>query len=360
VAVTGAPEGGSFRDDSKTSGNDGRVTFRYEAKDPGTHQINFTIKPGYMPDDSHDATTPRNVTMTVPVLEEKTSGGGGGGGAYNVSWQNPSGNSAVTETSEDGVYDYNATEASELDLTMKTAEPTDGASVDFSVSNRQKGTVPPNETITVDSKATTTFTPKQTGEVDVYTSSGGSGDVLTLNITDINTGQPDPLILVDGSTPGPESSALEFDIKNAAGEDVTITEFSISTPGNVNDAVVDNVDNINRDAVDNPEDDAEVQIGDGYVTPDFPGGGPDGTNNNFATDGTTYDMARGGNAGRSEEVTIADGTVASVDMGEFNDGDVLLTYTPTDNKADSDVTVTFTLEDGTAVDFYFRVSNVNS
>jgi hypothetical protein len=170
-----------------------------------------------------------------------------------------------------------------------------------------------------------------------------------------------PIILVDGSTPGPESSALEFDIENVAGEDVIITEFKISTPGNQNSAVSSNVDNIDRDAKKDkgnvPKNRAEIQIRDsdgvllGYATPDT------GSNKQFNTE-TTYSMTP--SPGNGEEATIADGTVASVDMGEFNDGNVDLTYSSTENEADSDVTVAFTLEDGTTVEFYFRVTNVNT
>lgn len=179
----------------------------------------------------------------------------------------------------------------------------------------------------------------------------------------------EPLLLVDGPTPGEESAAVVFEIENIAGEEVTITAFSISTPGKSNAAVrteEDGVGNIDRDATNNDTENAEVQIRDsnddliGHATPDFVN-----NNANFTTDGNTNAMDREGNSGRGDEATIDDGEIVSVDMGEFNDGNVQLTFG--DNSIDSiasvedtDLTVTLILERGTEVEFYFRVTNVNT
>ncbi len=174
-----------------------------------------------------------------------------------------------------------------------------------------------------------------------------------------DNGDGSALVLEDGSTPGIKSSALEFNISNTGQSPVTITEFSLSTPGKSN-SNADAVDSIDRDATGNTGENAEVQIRDrdgdellGYTTPGS------GQSDNFDTDGSLYVMDRKGDEGRGEEATINSDTVVSVDMGEFNDGNTLQ-YSSIDSKADSDLTATFTLEGDTTVEFYFEVTAANT
>jgi len=164
---------------------------------------------------------------------------------------------------------------------------------------------------------------------------------------DDNPSKSEPPAFVGGSTPsGEDNKALEFEIKNAGKEDITITEFSISVDPT-------EVDNINKDATSSPKTNAEVRIGDGYATPDS-----SSIDRNFSTDGTTYNMNP--STGQGQEATIEGGKVASVDMGEFNDGSVKLEYERTENKANSDMIATLSLKDGTTVEYYFDITNVNS
>ena len=190
VTVRASAEGGSFDDGAtKTTDNQGRATFDYQATAAGTNRINVTIDPGYDPDSRHDGTSPTNVTMQVTV-QPPPSSGGSGGSAYNVSWQDPSaGEPAVTYDPAADRYDYNASQTSALELTMGTDPVADGARVEYAVSNRSVGTL--SRTVgTTDSagRNSTTFEPGRTGEVTVYTASGGDGDRLTLNVTSAPTG----------------------------------------------------------------------------------------------------------------------------------------------------------------------------
>lgn len=146
---------------------------------------------------------------------------------------------------------------------------------------------------------------------------------------------------VDGSTPDSESKELIFDVRNAGTTAVTITDFSISTPGNQNSGV-DQVTNIDK-----PPGQDEVQIGGGSANPDNPS-----NDNNYQTDGRNY--------GLNQTVSLSNGGTVSVTMGEFKDGNIQLTYELVDNKANADITVGFTFEGSSTTEFYFRVTNVNT
>ncbi|PSP24460.1 hypothetical protein BRC61_02050, partial [Halobacteriales archaeon QH_10_65_19] len=131
VTVTAEPSGGNFTGGhlEKVTDTEGQATYEYEADSPGTHPINFTIDPGYNPDESFEAGSPRNVSKQVTV-ESPPSGGGGSGVAYNSSWILPSGDGIECE---DGtcVFDQNRSDSDELELTMETDPTADDANVEF-------------------------------------------------------------------------------------------------------------------------------------------------------------------------------------------------------------------------------------
>ncbi|MDL0129026.1 hypothetical protein [Halobacterium salinarum] len=147
---------------------------------------------------------------------------------------------------------------------------------------------------------------------------------------------------VDDSTPTDEDTALVFDIENTGSSDVTVTNFSVSTPGRQNSGA-SSLNKLNH------HNSPEVKITGGGTdgSADEPGNG-----NDFDTDGTTYSL--------DTDAVIESGSQASVTMQKMNSGDLQLTYDLTDDSANADVTVTLTFEDGSTKEIYLRVTNVNS
>ena len=173
-----------------------------------------------------------------------------------------------------------------------------------------------------------------------YTVGFSRGDAGTTSVT-FSVAQGSQVEAVSDSTPAGESTDLQFEINNTGSNTVTVTDFSISTPGNQNSGVTD-VNNINE----SPGND-EVQIGGGSANPDDPPSQSD-----YDTDGSTYPL--------NTTASIDNVGTASVTMGEFNDGNVALTYSLVGSEADADLTVTLTFGDDSTREYYFRVTSVNS
>jgi hypothetical protein len=190
-----------------------------------------------------------------------------------------------------------------------------------------------------------------TGENVEFTLTFADGTSKTFTVTGNKSSgagdgtDSDSLSTVTGSTPTSENDALRFDIENTGNTDVTVTAFSISTPGRQNSGV-NQVTYIDRSPGQN-----EVQITgggtDGSANPDNPP-----SQSAYATDGTTYSL--------DSDAVISGGATASVDMGDLNGGNVQLTYSIASGPSDADVTVTLLLSDGSTKDVYLRVTNVNS
>jgi len=208
VQVEADPSGGAFLNSTNVTGPDGQATFLYEAQTSGTHRVNFTIDPGYEPDDSHNPSTATNVSMRV-VVPATSSGSGGGGSTYDVTWEDPATQSGVTYDPSTDRYEYDASIADEITLTMFTNPVVDGATVNYAVSNRSRATVNPDTSKTSpDGTSSTQLRPEGTGVVTVYTTSGDDGDTLRFNITNFDPGAP---------------SVSNFAATNPSGQDVQVS-----------------------------------------------------------------------------------------------------------------------------------------
>jgi hypothetical protein len=175
-------------------------------------------------------------------------------------------------------------------------------------------------------------------DIELFFQDGGSTS-FTMTAGDAG-GSADQVSVVDGSTPAGDSSALLFDIENTGSSDVTVTEFSVSTPArqNAGAAQLDTLNNRGQ---------PEVEI---------TGGGSDGVANRngnpaYDTDGTVYSL--------DSDAVVGAGSQATVDMQELNDGNLQLTYEKVDDASNSDVTVTLGFADGSSKEVYLRVTNVN-
>lgn len=183
VRVDADPEGGTLEENrTNVTDSDGQATFVYEPSNSGTHRINFTIDSGYAPDSSHDPSTPTNVTMVVTVTANNKNSNDNG--AFSVDWEDPSA-SGVTFDSQTGRYNYNASKSGPLELTTLTDPSVDGAHVNYALTNRSRAALSSDSGQTdSDGTHTTRLTARETGNVTVYTSSGGDSDEIRLNITD--------------------------------------------------------------------------------------------------------------------------------------------------------------------------------
>lgn len=148
---------------------------------------------------------------------------------------------------------------------------------------------------------------------------------------------------IDGTTPSSESSALQFDIQVAKGTTKTVTNVSVTTPGNEN-GNVNGATQLNRPS---NVDEAQLIVSN-----------TDGVNQSgglkkpIKLDGTEYAL--------DTNAVFSDGAVVSVDTGDINNENVKWKYNLIDSKRKADVIVTFQFEDGTQFQTYLRVENVNS
>lgn len=357
VSISGSAEQGTFVGDAtQNTSRGGQVSYDYKASNGGTHQLNFTAKSDYNPDSSHDVTDPLNVTMSVTVQSTTSSSQLPGPEPIRLELESD-------EVSEGDTLDIvNAS----FDNRGTTAQRRGGTEVIAGEYYIEEIDTPSNgdgTPLTYDTSLYNNLSVKMTGEIDTGTLNGPGQYTVAIRGQDArgiwtNTSvdgitndtfevvaatQQSKLEGVAGTTPDGESYYLTFDLKNTGTIDATLINFSISTPG------VTAVNNIDRG-----KNTDEVQVGTGYATPDY-----GSTDTSFAM-GSVYAFDRNGNAGRGSEPTIGSGSTVSVDMGDFDNGNVALKYVLTDDAAQSDLTVTFGLDDGTTHDVYFNVTNVNT
>jgi len=164
-------------------------------------------------------------------------GGGGGGGAYNVTWQNPDGDSAVTcsEAPPRGecTIDVGGNAYATVTLTMETNPTVDGAGVSYAVSNQTVGTLNPNTGTVTGGTDSTTLNVTTNGTVYTYVSSGDDGDRINFTVTNVAAGggggggtnsEPTADFTVTPSSPLVNEST-EFDGTASSDSDGSIADY---------------------------------------------------------------------------------------------------------------------------------------
>lgn len=157
TVVVSEDSGNRILGDTKTTDPEGRVRFRYDTTGlSGNVDVKLEMQGG-----SADY---ENVTLGFEVFSSSTSTDGDG--AYSTYWvTDPPGSQGV------------------VDLTMETAPVADGARVEYSVNDTSLATVSPETGFTsTGGMNTTTLKARGNGTVKVYTSSGGSGDVVNVTM----------------------------------------------------------------------------------------------------------------------------------------------------------------------------------
>lgn len=194
VTVEGFAEGGVFADSGTDqteaeTDSEGRIAVDYEGQAVGTHGVDFSIDYAPAEDVEHQPGTPGNITMTVDVEEppeEKST-------AFDVTWDEGTiAEEPGVEKRPDGVLEYDVSEAvdatgsQKLTLTALTDAETDGATIEYAVSDSGVGTVEGTDVTSGGAETTTAFDPGAEGTVEVFVSGGGSGDRLELEVTNIS------------------------------------------------------------------------------------------------------------------------------------------------------------------------------
>lgn len=237
--VESAPQSGSLVDSTVSTDGEGRAVFEYDAESVDGPSPTFRVDFSFLgePDGSFDPSGPANASMNVTVQNTDGSGVGGGGGsdgAYATTWQDPSGQVGVT--CPGGVDDTCTLDASQNPLPtleMVTTPTADGADVQYSVNDTSVGTVEPADGTTDENgENATEFDPALDGVVQVFTSSGGSGDVLTLEVVNV----VEDLIYNNDATadepayePDGEPSRVAFTVTNSHSSEITITDFTFES-----------------------------------------------------------------------------------------------------------------------------------
>jgi hypothetical protein len=207
VLTGGNFESGGSTADATTDGN-GRARFTYDVE-PGENEVRASI--------NGDTAAYENVTFELTGFGS-TASGGGGGGAYDTFWVDPTGNETL-DVAQDG---------QTLDLTMGTNPVADGANVEYSVNDTTVGNLSV-KTGTTDTNGNniTRLNAKRNGTVKVYTSSGGSGDVVNVTIENVPSM---PIVYNDDASSYIDSSGVQFTITNQGGDDLVIEDMVIESP----------------------------------------------------------------------------------------------------------------------------------
>ncbi|WP_436931455.1 hypothetical protein [Halosimplex halobium] len=204
VDVTGestVPSAGVLATSETTTGEDGRATFRFEAKsvDAATEvPVEFTATvDGASP--SFDPGDPEDVEAVVEVQNTQVDGASGGGKApFSVTWDSPE----VSETgtylspcdSSDCTWDVGADADDTLDFSAVVEDiaggvdntTVDGTTVDFALNNGTVGTLSSESDISDNSGTVeTTLTASENGTVRLYAVSGGASDTLNVTVTNV-------------------------------------------------------------------------------------------------------------------------------------------------------------------------------
>ena len=306
VNASVGPGKGSFADGSKSTDDDGEVTFEYRTTGTtatGTHRLNFTTNDSsVLSTRPFDQSRPENVSLNVTVTEP-SGGGGGSTGAYTLSWTDPSSESAnggdeLTSCSDDAcTWDVGASDDDTLTLNSTLHPPYEDVEIDYAVSNSPVGTVSPGQAQTgPDGAATTELTARSDGIVTVLATTDGGSDSIDVRVENVSGGGGG-----GGSGSAPSASIEE------------IRDFSTDCDRNRQDKCTGGTDPTVKFEVDwratDPDEDLET------VTVEL-----------IDPDGTVVDTSRstyGGTSSASETVTLVD------DPGQWN-GEYAVRVTATD------------------------------
>jgi len=295
----------------RTTDPDGRASFRYDTSGLlGTQEVEAEIQ---------GATEEyENVTFTVDVFDSGAASSGGG--AYTTFWKTAD-------------FTLDASSSTSTALTMGTSPVTQGARVEYAVNNTTVGTVSQSiDDTNSDGENTTVLSANENGTVKVYTSSGGSGDVVNVTVENF---PPQPVVYnndaqaVDNDDAGGTNESVRFSITGQA--DATITDMKIESP----DAAKVSTDSST------PPWNHEVTVD----TSDF----------GFADEGTAYSLGDrivddGYETDGTFENNVSSGETATVYISKFLDSG--------GNQVDmnnKDVTVTFYFDAASPVTFSFTL-----
>jgi len=216
ITIDGAATRGTLSSLSVNSNTEGQAVFQYEAPEDidgqtsVTGQVNLTID-GNPGSGSFNGSKPENIVINVTV--ENTDGSGlgigGGGGPYNISFDKGAINKTQGFSCTPGcVYDLADDPDGEFNLTAVTTPTVVGAEVDFALNTTANGDFTSTSDTETDTngEAKGVFDVTETGGIEAYVTSGGSGDTIEINITDSGTTP-----LFSAIEPDPERDGVDSD-----------------------------------------------------------------------------------------------------------------------------------------------------
>ncbi|WP_256297079.1 hypothetical protein [Haloarchaeobius salinus] len=229
--------GGSISDTDQRTGDDGRISFVYDAPSSSgsaTVEMNISASP------NASERVQFNITVTA-----SGGGGGGGNGAYNVTWHDPDNRTAsgaatvsCTDDPPRGIctIDGNGESSVDLPMVMFTDPVADGATVSYSVSNSTVGSFSSNNgTTNSTGENRTTLTMTENGTVSTYVTSGAGGDRVAFSVEGMAGGstgdttppQFAPMTSVSINNPnGQKADQLTFDYDTS--DDVAVQNVSFT------------------------------------------------------------------------------------------------------------------------------------
>ncbi|WP_158853867.1 hypothetical protein [Halorhabdus sp. CUG00001] len=264
ASVEAGPENGSLVNSTVVTGADGRAEFEYLADDitgQASRTVRINVSLDGQPTSAFDPQGSENVSMAVTVQNTDRSGldtgGGNGTGAYTVEWLDPSGQAAIDcPSGPEEVCTFDASQSLRETLTMGTSSIAQEATVEYALNDtsivslsRTTGTTDAN------GENSTEVVALDDGFVNVYTSSGSSGDTLVLEVINaVSLIYNNDALAQDGQDdPQGKDTAggVEFSVTNEYSSDVTIDSITVDP---VNDDIVELSDELfNQPDPDNVE-----------------------------------------------------------------------------------------------------------
>lgn len=192
--------GGAISDTDRRTGDDGRVSFVYDAPpSPGSATVNMTISAG----------TNASERVTYDVTVTAGGGNGGGNGAYNVTWRNPANGTAsgaatvaCSQAPPRGQCTIQGNGESQVTLPMVMfTDPTAvNTNVSYAVSNGTVGSFSPTTgTTNGTGEDSTTLTVDTNGTVTTYVTGGAGGDRVEFTVAGLASGSSMFAVYVDAN-----------------------------------------------------------------------------------------------------------------------------------------------------------------